>query len=158
MFDPVAYFETLKNSLKITKTKYLFSKISGLTELEGILANRKRHLFHVAVDDSENGATIQGAGRGYWERRPYTVFLCAVTKTKNIDAREAVLNELRAIYRSFMTKMILDNAQQPGLFVDLARTPFYELPGAFADGVVGIYFIVTVDNQIDLSYVATDWE
>lgn len=158
MFDPVTYFQNLTNSLKLTKDKYRYSKISGITELEEILANRKNYLHHVAVDDSQNGVTLQGEGRGYFERRPYTVFLCSVGKTGNMDQREIILEELKTIYRKFLSKLILDEASGQTLPLDTSRTPFYELPGHFADGAVGIYFIITVDNSINLSYDSADWE
>jgi len=158
MFDPIAYFQTLSGRLKLTKDKYHFSKISGLSELEGILANRKQHLYHIAVDDSENGVTMEGSGRGFFERRSYTVFLCGVVKSDDMDARAAQLEELRSIYRKFLSKLLLDQSQSGLMLIDTSRTPFYELPGSFADGVVGLYFMITVDNQINLSYESTDWE
>ncbi|MFK5855237.1 MAG: hypothetical protein QM503_03835 [Bacteroidota bacterium] len=158
MFNPVPYFEDLKNKLKLTKDKYKFSTISGISELEGILSSRKRHQFQIAVDDSENGVTMQGQGRGYFERRPYTVFLCAVGKYDDMAKREAILQELRTIYRAFLSKILLDGANDGLILFDTTRTAFYELPGSFADGVVGLYFIVTVDNQIDLTYESADWE
>ena len=158
MFNPIPYFENLSNTLLLTKNKYKFSTISGISELEGILSNRKRHLFHIAVDDSENGVTMQGQGRGYFERRPYTVFLCAVGKYGDMDKRNEILQELRQIYHSFLSKILLDESENGLLLFDTTRTAFYELPGSFADGVVGIYFIVTVDNQINLAYDETSWE
>ena len=157
MFNPIEYFKSLTASLKLTKDKYLFTKVSSLDNLSGIIANRKRNNFFVGVDDSEDGATVQGGGRGYFERRPYTIFLCGYAGDDQ-DKRTETLNELRGIYRSFVTKIIKDKQQNPLILFDTKRIPFYEMPSAFADGIVGIYFILTVDNQINLVYDAAAWE
>jgi len=101
---------------------------------------------------------MQGSGRGFFERRSYTVFLCAVVKSGDMDSRAAQLEELRTIYRKFLSKLLLDQSQCGLMLIDMSRTPFYELPGSFADGVVGLYFVITVDNQINLSYEPTDWQ
>lgn len=156
MFDPITYFKNLTATNRVTKDKYLFTQISGINELEGIIANRKRHNYFVAVDDSEDGSTIQGSGRGYFERRPNTVFICGYAGDDQ-DLRNQLLIELRGIYRAFLTKIIKDKRDNPLLFFDTGRIPFYEIPSSFADGIVGIYFILTVDNQINLVYDEAAW-
>ncbi len=157
MFDPITYFKTLCLSNKVTKDKYLFTQISGISELEGIIANRKRHNYFVAVDNAEDGSTIQGQGRGFFERRPTTVFLCGFAGNDQ-QRKNSMLEELRGIYRDFVSKLIKDKSENPLLLINTERIPFYEIPSSFADGIIGIYFIVTVDNQINLVYDASKWE
>ena len=156
MFNPVSYFTDLASKLKLTKDTYTVSLISGITELEEVLANRKRKSNFIAIDINEDGTTIQGEGRGYFERRPYTIFLCSYAGNSLTD-RHNKLAELRSIYRSFITKIIKDRSTNQLLLINTKRIPFYELPGSFADGFVGIYFILTVDNQINLVYDPTEW-
>lgn len=157
MFDPIAYFETLTGDCIITADKYKFAKISSLDNLEEVLSNQKNHTHFVAVDDTENGITQQGAGRGFWERRPYTVFLCATAKFGDMDQRQSRLDELRAVYRAFLSKIIKEKVDNTLIFFNLDRIPFYEIPGFIANGCVGIYFIISVDNQIDLTYDSNIW-
>lgn len=157
MFDPITYFKALTLSHILTKDKYFFTQISGITELEGIIANRKRHNYFVAVDNAEDGSTIQGQGRGYFERRPTTVFICGFAGD-DLDRRNILLEELRSIYRDFVSKLIKDKSANPLLLINTQRIPFFEIPSSFADGIIGIYFIVTVDNQINLVYDASRWE
>jgi len=157
MFDPVSYFQALTLSHTTTKDKYFFTQITGISELEGIIANRKRHNYFVAVDNTEDGSTIQGQGRGFFERRPTTVFICGFAGD-DPDRRNLLLEELRGIYRDFVTKLIKDKSSNPLMLINTERIPFFEIPSSFADGIIGIYFIVTVDNQINLVYDANKWE
>ena len=157
MFDPITYFQNLNDTCNLTKQKYLFSRISGMEQLEEILQNRKRNTHFLAVEDSENGTTNQAAARGFWERRPYTVFLCSAAKYGDMDQRQQLLAELRQVFRTFLTKIIKDKVDNPLTFFDTRRIPFFEIPGFIANGCVGIYFIISVDNQIDLSYDPGQW-
>jgi hypothetical protein len=156
MFDPVTYFENLTAECTLTDG-YHFARISSILNLEEILQNRKKKTHFVAVEDSENGITTQAAGHGFWERRPYTVFLCAVAKFGDMDQRELLLEQLRDIYRAFLSRMIKDRCDNNLLFVNLDRIPFYEIPGFIGNGCVGIYFVISVDNQIDMTYDSTVW-
>ena len=160
MFDPITYFENLTDKLKVCRNNdYHFTKVSGLTELEGVLQNRKRYINFIAVDDSENGMTSRARGHGYFERRPYTVFICSATKYGDMDARNTLLNQHRTIFRSFMSQIIKDRADDQNnlLQFDSARIPFYEIPGMFGGGCVGIWFLIYIDNPIDLTRDADDW-
>jgi len=157
MFDPIAYFQELTETCVLTQS-YKFARISSLVSLEEILQNQKKHTHFVAVDDSENGATILGGGNGFWEKRPYTIFLCAAVKFGNMALREQKLAELRAIYRAFLSRIIRDKSQNNLLFFDLSRVPFYEMPGFIGNGCVGIYFMINVDNQINLAYDGDQWD
>lgn len=157
IFDPVTYFNTLNNTCVLTKDKYKFSRISGLAELEEVLQNRKRSKYFTAVQDSEEGATVRGGGRGYFDRRPATVFLCAIGKQGDMTVRETLIAELREVYRAFLSKIIKDKSDNGLMSIDTTRFPFFEIPGFFADGCVGIYFMMNADNPVDLSYDASQW-
>jgi len=160
MFEPVAYFEELTDTLKTCQdNSYKFVKVSGMTDMEGVLANRKKYKNFIGVDDSEAGAIIQGRGSGFFDRRPYTVFICSAVKTGDREARETLLEQHRAIYRSFLTRIIHDrqNDTMNLLHFNPSRIPYYEIGGAFGNGCVGLYFIINVDNPINLVYDADDW-
>lgn len=158
MFDPVSYFKNLTNNLKLTKDKYHFSKVSGLAELEGLLSNRKYSQFHICVDINEYGTMVHGGGRGFFDRRPNTVFIAAsVTDFNNMDEKALLVAEFRQIYHSFLTKLIKDKSQDSLFLLDLNRVPYYEMPGEFAGGCVGLYFFISVENQTDLRFVSSDW-
>jgi len=156
MFDPIAYMQTLHGKMKLTKTKYKFTTVSGVAELEGVLEKFKREKFFFAVDDSQDGITFRGSGGGYFERRPYTVFILGKADYGKMDQREAVLAEAKIIYRNILTKLIKDKLLIP--ILDAQNIRFFEVPPAFAFGCSGLYFIFNVENPVSLTYDAAAWD
>jgi len=155
MFDPAAYIKNVCDHLKITKGKYLFTKVSSIGSLEGILANSRRDSYFFAVDDSQDGVTFRGAAGGFFERRMYTVFILGKADYGDQEKRDEVLEEAKQIYRHTLSKMIKDKFSIP--VVKLDQTRFYEVPPAFATGCSGLYFTVTVENPINLVYDGNVW-
>lgn len=156
MFDPIAYLQTVHSKLKATKTKYKFCRISGIAALEEVLQNFKREKYFFAIDDSQDGLTFRGAGGGYFERRPYSVFILGKADYGNMDQREAVLAEAKVIYRNILTKLIKDKLAIK--VIDMETIRFYEVPPAFASGCSGLYFIFTVENPVNLQYDTAEWD
>lgn len=156
MFDPIAYMQTLHGKMKLTKTKYKFTTVSGVSELEGVLENFKREKFFFAVDDSQDGVTFRGAGAGYFERRPYTVFILGKADYGDMTKRKEVLAEAKTIYRTILSKLIKDKLTIPVL--DMENIRFFEVPPAFAFGCSGLYFIFNVQNPVSLTYDAAEWD
>lgn len=154
MFNPVTYMQQLHGQLNLTKNDYKFDKVSGLASLEGILENSRHHLKFFAVDDSQDGTTIRRGG-AYFERRPYTVFILGKAEYANMDARAAVLEEAKTIYRHLLSKLIKDKLSIPML--DMEQIRFYEVPPAFATGCSGLYFMFWIENPVNLVYDAAAW-
>jgi len=155
MFNPITYLQQLHTELNLLAAKYKFVKVSGLNALEGILQNTRREKYFFAVDDSQDGTTFRGAGAGYYERRPYTVFILGKADYGDMETRAAVLEEAKAIYRHIMSRLIKDKVSIQ--VIDLERVRFYEVPPAFATGCSGLYFIFNVENPVNLVYDATAW-
>lgn len=155
MFNPITYMQDLHSKMKLTKDKYRFSKVSGVGALEEVLENSRRDQFFFAVDDSQDGQTFRKGG-GYFERRPYTVFILGRAEYGKMDQREAVLDEAKTIYRHILSKLIVDKTSIPILNVE--NINFYEVPPAFAAGCSGLYFIFYVENPVNLTYDVAAWE
>lgn len=156
MFDPINYMQALHSKLKLTKDKYKFCRVSGLAALEEVLEGFKREKYFFAVDDSQDGITFRGPGGGYYERRPYTVFIIGKADYGNMDQRATVLNEAKEIYRDILTRLIKEKLTIQ--VIDLQNIRFYEVPPAFAFGCSGLYFIFTVENPVSLTYNAAAWD
>ncbi len=154
-FDPITYMQQLHGELKITTEKYRFAKVSGVGALEEILENSRRDKYFFAVDDSQDGTTFRGAGAGYFERRPYTVFILGKADYGDMEARESVLSEAKTIYRHLLSRLIRDKLNIPVL--DMERIRFYEVPPAFASGCSGLYFIFNVEIPVNLVYDTKAW-
>ncbi|MFZ4705460.1 MAG: hypothetical protein ACOYMF_05575 [Bacteroidales bacterium] len=155
MFDPITYMKSLHGKMKLTATKYRFEKVSGISALEGVLEHSRRDKYFFAVDDSQDGATYRGAGAGYFERRPYTVYILGKAEYGNMEQRAEVLTEAKAIFRNLLSRLILDKRSIS--VIDIERIQFYEVPPAFATGCSGLYFIFNVDNPVNLVYDDTAW-
>ena len=155
MFSPITYMQDLHSKMKLTKDKYRFSKVSGVGALEEVLENSRRDQYFFAVDDSQDGQTFRKGG-GYFERRPYTVFVLGRAEYGKMDQREAVLDEAKTIYRHILSKLIVDKTSIPILNVE--NINFYEVPPAFAAGCSGLYFIFYVENPVNLTYDVAAWE
>lgn len=158
MWNANEYIKTLTNKLLITKNKYTFCRISSIDNLEEILSNSKDKAF-VAVDDTDEGMTMQSSSGGYFNRRSIVVFILQKFKTKDFDDRISKMDEIRHIYNRFLSKTVTDSYLVPEIiFLDRGRIPYHEIPGIFAIDTCGLYFTLTFDEPIDLVYNEQDWE
>ena len=158
MWNAVSYFENLSAKLLVAKGTYKFCRVSGLNHLDDVLANMIKHNAFFAVDDSDDGVTIS-RGSGYFNRRAVVVYVLKKYKTTDMISRETALNECRKIHTSLLTKLIKDSNEVPELqFLDKSRIPYHELPGMLAAGTTGLYFILTIEEPVNLVYNAAEWE
>lgn len=155
MFDPITYMQTLQQNMKLTAEKYRFEVVSGVDTLEGILEHSRKEKYFFAVDDSQDGVTFRGAGATYFERRPYTVFILGKAEYGDMVKRSEVLTEAKSIFRTILSRLILDKRSIPVL--DVEKIQFYEVPPAFATGCSGLYFIFNIENPVNLVYDGDEW-
>jgi hypothetical protein len=158
MFDADKYIEELTNSLKLTSDKYLFTPVNGIDDFENVITNHKNQSYFIACDGNQSGAIVRGAARGFFNRSPITVFICKTHPYKHQKNKNEFMAEFRAIHKSFITKLIKDRADNCLFLADLDRLPFYEIPGQFANGCIGIYFLFYVDDPVNLQYDESDWK
>ena len=155
MFNAVSYIETLHGQLNATKNDYTFALVSSVSALEELLEKSRRVKKFLAVADSNDGNTFRGAGGAYFERRTYTIFVIQRAQYGDMDARATILAQARSIFRNIVSRIIRDRYSIP--VIDLSRVQFYEVPPSFATGTCGIYFIITVENPVDLTYDESAW-
>lgn len=158
MFNSVEYFKTCTETLKLTKDTFVSRKISGIRNLEGIISDRENDKF-IAVDDTDDGYTYQGAGGGWFKRRTVTVFILQKYSITNMDERQERLEECRVIMKRFQSKIIADAQElEELLYLDKSRMPHFEIDEYFANGSTGLYFMISFNEPTDLQYDANDWE
>lgn len=158
MWNSIAYFENLTNTLKLTKDKFAAKKVSGIANLEGIISDRENDKF-TAVDDTDDGYTFQGAGGGWFKRRTIIIFILQKYDIKDLDDRETKLDECRAIMNRFHSRIIADaQTVDELLFLDKSRMPHYEIDQYFANGCTGLYFMISINEPTELIYDSNDWE
>lgn len=157
MWNAVPYFENISNKLKLTAGKYHFCRVTGLGYLEDVLANMKTKNAFLAVDDSDDGMTIRKGG-AYFNRRSVVVYILKKYNFLRQDEREAVLQETRAIREKITSRMLKDsNEVEEMYYLNKDRIPYHEVSGYFAAGTTGVYFIVTIEEPVNLCYDASDW-
>ena len=158
MWNSVAYFENSNNTLKLTKGKYTFCRVTGLNYLEEILSNIKGSTAYLGVDDTDDGVTIQQGG-AWFNRRSVVVYILKKYKFGDQKDREEKVSETRLIHKKLLAKLIKDSGSVDDLmYLDKTRFPYHEVPGMFAAGTCGIYFIVTLNEPIELIFDASDYE
>jgi len=158
MWNAVTYFENLNNTLKLTKGKYTFCRVTGINYLEDVLSNLASSDAFLAVDDTDDGVTIEKGG-GYFDRRSIVVYVLKKYDFNNQIDRETKTNETRLIRKKLLAKLIKDSSSVDGLmFLDKTRFPYHEVPGMFAAGTCGIYFIATLNEPVELIHDDNDYE
>lgn len=158
MWNAVTYFETLMSKLKLTKSTFTFCRVTGLTYLEDVLANYATKKAFLAVDDTDDGVTIQTGG-GFFNRRSVVVYILKKYDFKSQEDREEKTNETRVIHQKLLTKLIKDSTIiQEMMYLDKTRIPYHEVPGMFAAGTTGVYFIITINEPVNLVFDESDWE
>ena len=161
-FNPLSYLQGLHGKLKDTKDSYMFCRVSSTTHLEEVLNESRRANYFFAVDDSQEGNLFRGAGGTWFEKRPVVVYLLKkLNKWPDMDGRETAINTVRPVYRKLIGRINRDftSGAVEGLeYFDPDDVPFFELPGFFAAGCAGIYFMFTIDMPVDLIHNADDWD
>lgn len=158
MWNAVEYFETKTGKLKLTKGKYTFCRVTGINNLEDVLANMQESKAFLAVDDTDDGVTIQKGG-GWFNRRAVFVYILQKYQFNNQIDREQKTNETRRIREKLLSLLIKDASSVEGLmYLDKTRFPYHEFPGFFSAGTCGLYFSFTIDEPVELIYDANDYE
>lgn len=158
MWNAVNYFKSLNNRLKLTWGKHILCRSTGLNHLEDLISKMTKYNNFTVVDDSDDGATIRGGG-GYFNRRSVIVYILKKYDFRSQEDRETKLNECREIYRKFVSRLLKDSGELPELaYLNKVRIPYHEVPGYFVAGTTGLYFIVTIDEPVDLQFDPSDWD
>ncbi len=158
MWNPVSYFENINNTLKLTKGKYKFCRSTGINNLEEVLSNMTSTQAFLVVEDTNSGETIR-PNAGYYDRRSIVVYILKKYNIKNQIERETYLSEIRLIRKKILAKLIKDSGSDPDLqFLDKKRIPYREVPGQWIAGTCGLYFVITLDESVNLIYDEDDYE
>ncbi|MFV0538843.1 MAG: hypothetical protein ACK5M3_15985 [Dysgonomonas sp.] len=159
-FDAFDYFSSLCNKLKISKDNgYYPCKVSGLANMEEVINAYQSQTAYFAIDDTNDGQTSKSGGGGYFDRKQYIVFILKKYALNNMDQQKEYMKECRQIYKSICKKLIKDKSKLVDEFIYLQtdRIPFYEIEGYGIAGCTGLYFIITVDEPVNLCYDTTEW-
>lgn len=158
MFDGIGYFKRIAKACKACRD-YVTTECSGPMGVEGMMQNfRKAHSF-VMVDDTTVGSTTMNRAGGAFDRRTYTVFLVKQHTGDDMEDYERKMQELRSIYRLFLSRMVRDRYDLDLQEVYLqTQSILYKEPGPMGfNGAAAIYFMVSIDEPVDLEYDDEQW-
>ena len=91
-------------------------------------------------------------------RRVKTIFLAMRHAIDDMEARLACMEDLRELFRQFMSQLILERTrlEQSCIYLD-ERITFNEMNEYFFSGCACAYFQIAVDTFTDLRYNADEW-
>lgn len=156
-WNATAFFESLAKTNKLAIEKgYRFGRVSGLQGLEDYINAMQSTRCAVLVSDIANGYTA--LNNTAHTRRVKTVFILKRHPLDNMEAREACVEEMRELFRQFMTKLLLERTRigEGPIYID-PRIQFNEIPLYFAAGCACAYFQVAVDVYTDLRLNEDEW-
>lgn len=157
-FNITEYLKHLQQSLKST-AGYTFCRVSDPKMMEEVIQSSHRSDRFFAVDDSQEGAIYEGEGGGWFEQRPVVVFLLGtLLRWPDMDGRDRILRETRAIYHKLVSRLIRDRETIEAFSYLNTDIPFDEVPGEYSGGTAGLFFTITVDIPVNLEYNESDWQ
>lgn len=160
LFDAHAYFCNLCARNKLTKQHQFHPcTVSGIESLQEPLQQFRQKTAFLAVDDTNDGVTVQQSG-GWFKKRTFTVFLLMRYRMDDMADRRAKLAVCREIYRQFVSHMIVDKEDLSNelVYLNTARIMSRELGTYFMSGCTGLYFMADVLEPQDVSYNEEEWE
>jgi hypothetical protein len=156
-WDASTFFERLTKSNKFAKEKgFSFHRVSSLTGFEDCLAKFLSAKAIVAVsDESEGSLSIDNSPH---TRRIKTVFLAMRHQADNMLYRQERLDDMRELFRQFMSMLILEKTQleQQNIYLD-TDISFTEINKYFFSGCACAFFQIATYTYTDLRFNPDEW-
>ena len=156
-WDATAFFRDLVERNKLVQEKnYRFARVSGLARLEEYIEQAQTATAAICVSDISPGFTEMN--NTPHTRRVKTVFMMKRHALNNMDARQACMDEMREIFRQFMSVLFKERTriEQGVLYLD-PRVQFTEIEQYFALGAACAYFQIAFDVYTNLVYREEEW-
>lgn len=156
-WDATSFFRDLVSRNKLAQEKgYRFARVSGLAGLEEYIEQAQTATAAICVSDISPGFTDMN--NTPHTRRVKTVFLMKRHALNNMDTRQACMDEMREIFRQFMSVLFKERTriEQGVLYLD-PRVQFTEIEQYFAMGAACAYFQIAFDVYTNLVYRPEEW-
>lgn len=159
-FDAMTYFNALTRQNRLCQEKgFKPVMASSPMSLEGLLQEMKTTARFVAIDDTNEGSVFENSG-GYFKNTTFTVWILSRYKFGDMNDRQEQLNLCRNVYRQFLARILHDKYQWSLDFTYLLndQVETRELGAWFIDGLTGVEFHLTIQEQLSLTYDDTLWQ
>lgn len=156
-WDAIHFFRDLHARNRLAQEKgYRFAVVSGLDGLEEYIGQAQTTTAAICVSDVSTGFTEMN--NTPHTRRVKTVFLMKRHALDDMTARERCMDEMREIFRQFMSVIFKEKTQieQGILYLD-PRVQFTEIEQYFAMGCACAFFNIAYDVYTNLVYRPEEW-
>ncbi len=160
-FDAEEYFKGINSKNRLSKRHgFYFCTSSGIESLQGPLEKFKKEKAFFCIDDVNDGQMYQGKGGGYYKRRTLTVFLMHRYSFNDENDRLAKLKICRQLFRQISTRLLKDSKKLKSDLIYLGADNILsrEFGQYFMNGCTGLYFMVDVEEPVDLKYNPDEWD
>lgn len=159
LFDSYTYFGELCRKNKLARQHdFQFCRCAGLNGLQEAIGKFRSASAFFCIDDTTDGTTFQRNG-GFFQRRVFTVFLLKSYRFDNMSERMVSLMICRMLFAQVYSYMIADSESLMNdlIYLNTDRVHFREIENYFLNGCTGLYFMIDVDEPINLSYEKEEW-
>lgn len=160
LFNSYSYFEGLcRENLLAKKHDFQFCRCAGLNGLQEAIDKFQTAGAFFCIDDTTDGTTFERNG-GYFQRRVFTVFLLKNYLYDDMEDRMSSLTVCRTLYAQLYSRMLVDSDRLTNdlIYLNTDRVHFREIENYFLNGCTGLYFMIDVDEPLNLAYDETEWE
>ncbi len=156
-WDAASFFERLTARNRLARDSgYRFCRVASLEGFHGALTDMYDTPAFVAISDETEGYTdIDNTPH---TRRVKLVFLAMRHAADRMDLREKALDNMRELFRQFMSVLIREKTQleEGRIYLD-ERIRFKEMDKYFFTGCACAYFQIAVDTYTNLEYNPGEW-
>lgn len=156
-WNAAAFFERMTKENRFARDNdYRFARVSSLEGFHDALGSMLSMKALVAVSDTSQGGTI--IENSPHTRRVKVVFLAKRHAVDDMAAREKCLDNMRELFRQFMSVLILEKTklEENNVFID-PHISFTEIDKYFFTGCACAYFQIATDTYTDLSFNPDEW-
>lgn len=132
---------------------------AGLGQMQDVLRGMQNHSCFVMLDDTTDGRVEFTRASGFFTTRVFTVFILARVKFEDSHGRLQKLNLCRRLFRQLHSRMLHDalSFTDETITLDVGDVRYKELPGYFADGLTGLFFMISMREPTSLEYRGEEW-
>ncbi|MBP3228206.1 MAG: hypothetical protein J6M53_05405 [Bacteroidaceae bacterium] len=159
LFDFHSYLYALTEKNKLARQHgFLPCSCSGIGYLEDLLTNNRSHSAFVCLSDTTEDSTTRKGG-GWFKRRVFTVFILCRYNTRSQQDYRDKLGVCRELFRQLHSRFLIDehDLQSDLAFLNVQDIRSRELGGQFLNGCTGLYFMLAIDEPIDLQFNKEEW-
>ena len=159
MFDFNHYIANLIRSNRLAVSHgFTPGTCTGIEGIESIIQAWRTTRAFCLTDDIETGQTLRRGG-AFFQRRTLTIFLLMRCHPTNEAERLQAIATCRDLRRQLQSRIVADAhlLQDSLTYIDLDQMPTTDLGTFVGSGLTGCYFMINIDEPINLTLNPDEW-